>query len=1127
MTFPTDPLKIKAEIALGADITADPTGWSWTDISDYVRTADGARVTINRGRRNDSGSITPATATLELDNTGGRFCTQYPLGAYYPLLQINTPIRISVSTDSGATWSVRYSGYLSRLPTTWRGPAGSDSWASVTADSVLRRAGDEPSRSPLRWTAPNLQDGCIEYWPIEDGTSAVEAASYFPDGVPMTAGGSLEFGASSPPSGSAATAQSDYEFMSANPPSLTGLVRPYVNTGAWSVLGIFKTDQESAVNQVLLDCNVHHDETSTALVQLRLVLQNDRLTVEAYDGSDALMNSVTTGALTANKPGDGEWHAFGISALDTGLTTTITLRYEGASYSFAFLDAFAAIQKVSFPSTAITTEANLLAVGHLAVYSDDLGPTMVDTYAAAMDSHLTAAGERADLRMSRLIGETDLIHSVGTIIGETDMIERLGPQADANAYSSIEDAAETDGGIVYEPRDFDDDTLTYLTRSAINLNAISTPAMTLDQGDFSVLDQDDDDYLLTTSVTVTSGGSSATAVQAPVQNETTVAKNVRFPDRLPDHAGWEVYRGTRRDYRYPRIGVNLHAATGQIAAWKNTEIGDRVLIDDPPPGVVNDIDLILEGYQETVRQFEWSVEMYCSPASRYRIARLDHTTYGRMDTAGSRLVNAVDSSVTSLDVETYEGAEWATSDGLTLPGVVGSYAATPHHASLNPTGNIEFEFDIEPDSWATGATQSVVGEFDTGNRSYVVTVRSTGELGFGYSTDGTTLVTRPSTVPAPVGRRICMVQFIRDNGAAGHDVKFFTREPGGSYTQLGATVTNAGVITLFGGTAPLEIGANSSGTSAPFAGKIRWVTVRSGLGGTLIADAQLDQQPYGTTSFTDSAGRTWTVNGTAALQQRLGFAVGVGGERMTATRVDGAFSDTFTRSVSNGWGTSTSGHAWSVTGGSASDYSVNGSRGLIACSAVNSLRSTYIAGLQVAAIDRTFTVRVPVTPTGAGIQVRSMARWDVAANTYYMGQIQVETTGAVTASIRKSIAGVNTTLRTKTVTGLTHTVTTDYRLRFKVQGSWLYFKVWSGTATEPAQWTDIAYDTDITAAGAWGVRATLLAGNTNALPVTIQVDNDAMLHPQRFTVTRMVNLVSKTHSAGAAVGLFQPNYLGL
>jgi hypothetical protein len=176
-------------------------------------------------------------------------------------------------------------------------------------------------------------------------------------------------------------------------------------------------------------------------------------------------------------------------------------------------------------------------------------------------------------------------------------------------------------------------------------------------------------------------------------------------------------------------------------------------------------------------------------------------------------------------------------------------------------------------------------------------------------------------------------------------------------------------------------------------------------------------------------------------------------------------------------------------------------------------------------VDRTFTTRIPVLATGAGIEVRSTARWDIAANNYYYMAIIALPSAQVTLQIRKVLAGSGTTLRTMTVPGLTHTTTTDYRVRFKVQGNWLFAKVWTGT--EPTQWTDCAWDTSITASGAWGVRTSLTTGNTNALPVVIQVDTDATLHPQKFTVTRSVNSVVKSHSAGADVGLFQPNYLGL
>jgi hypothetical protein len=773
----------------------------------------------------------------------------------------------------------------------------------------------------MRWTAPRLISGgtgCIEYWPMEDSEDATEVASYFPSGIPMTASGSIELGASTPPSGSLATPQSDYEFMVANPPALSGIVRPYTDTGSWSILGIFKVDAESAVSQVLVDADINHGEGSTDPDQIRLHIQTNTLVLSAYQEDTTLLGSYATAALSP-APNDGAWHAVAITANQDGADVDFAFHYEGNVYAFTVANrTIGTIRKIGFPSSPITTEADLIAVGHLAVYDDNLPAITTEEYFDAMDSHLTAAGERVDIRLLRLESEADLIHSVDTIAAEGAMMELIGSQSDGNILSAIEDAVEADGGILYEPRDFADDSLTYLSRSGLNENAIGTPALTLTQSDFAIIEQGDDDYYLGTQVTVSAAGSSATAAREPVENEISLSQNVRFADRLPDLAGWALYQGTRPDYRYPRIRILLHSATGQIAAWKATELGDRVLITDPPPGVVDDIDEILEGYSESFSQHEWTVELYCSPASRYRIARLDHTTYGRMDTASSRLVNAVTSSATTFDVETVEGAEWSTATGYDL---------------------------------------------------------------------------------------------------------------------------------------------------------------------------------------------------------------GVGGERMTVSAVAGSFSDSFTRTVSNGWGTSTSGHAWSTTGGAAADYSVNGTRGLISLGAVASLRSTYVDVLPVANVDRTFTTRIPVLATGAGIEVRSTARWDIAANNYYYMAIIALPSAQVTLQIRKVLAGSGTTLRTMTVPGLTHTTTTDYRVRFKVQGNWLFAKVWTGT--EPTQWTDCAWDTSITASGAWGVRTSLTTGNTNALPVVIQVDTDATLHPQKFTVTRSVNSVVKSHSAGADVGLFQPNYLGL
>jgi hypothetical protein len=922
MTFPDDAMHIKMEIALGADITGDPALWSWTDISAYVRTADGAKVVVRRGRRNDSGAVAPATASFDLDNTDGKFCTQNPTSPYFPLLQVNTPVRIAVSTNSGSTWSTRYSGYLTKLPASWRGAAASDSWVSVTAESVLRRLAQQGTHSPLFWTAPHLPSsntGCVEYWPMEDGKAATELASFFDGGIAMTVAGSIEIGASSPPAGSEATPQSDYEFMKSNPPSATGIVRPYTDTGQWGVLGCFKTDEGSAVNTVILDADINHGEGSTDPDQVRLVVETDRLTLQAYSEDNTLLGSVATGALTI-EPGDGQWHAVAVRAEQSGADIIMRLRYEATTWSFTIVGrTMGTLRKVAFPSTNMTTSPALLAFGHLAVYDYSLSVTAVDRYANAMKAYYTGDGEAANTRLTRLDEESGLMASLLSASAEVGMYERLGEQPKASILGIIDDAVETDGGILFEPKNFGDGSLRYRSRSLINQYALNSPSLTLTQDDFSIIEQGDDDHFLATQVTVSGAGSAATASASAVQNEFSVSRNVRFADRLPDHAGWTLYQGTRRDYRYPRIQMLLHGATGQIADWKVIELGERVLITDPPPGVVDDIDLILEGYQEAYDQFSWIVDLYCSPASRYRIARLDDTQFGRMDTAGSTLVNALASGATSFDVETDSGPEWTTT---------------------------------------------------------------------------------------------------------------------------------------------------------------------------------------------------------------AGFDVNVGGERMAVSTIAGSFSDTFTRSTSNGWGTSTSGHAWSTTGGAAADYSVNGTRGLMSLTAVNSFRSTYIDALPVANLDRTFITRIPVLATGAGIHIRHMARWDLVAGSYLAAVVQVETDQTVTAQIQVIVAGVGTTVATRTVSSLTHTISTDFRVRFRLDGPRMSMKLWGG-ATEPAQWTLTAYDTQVTAAGAFGCRARLNSGNTNVLPVSLQFDTDATLHPQLFTVARAVNGVVKAHSAGDAVGLFQPNYLGL
>ncbi|MEU8473767.1 hypothetical protein [Streptomyces hygroscopicus] len=54
------------------------------------------------------------------------------------------------------------------------------------------------------------------------------------------------------------------------------------------------------------------------------------------------------------------------------------------------------------------------------------------------------------------------------------------------------------------------------------------------------------------------------------------------------------------------------------------------------------------------------------------------------------------------------------------------------------------------------------------------------------------------------------------------------------------------------------------------------------------------------------------------------MTIRVGGEVMTVTRITGAVSDRFDRTVTGGWGAADTGETWTLTGGATSDYSVQG-----------------------------------------------------------------------------------------------------------------------------------------------------------------------------------------------------------
>lgn len=213
-----------------------------------------------------------------------------------------------------------------------------------------------------------------------------------------------------------------------------------------------------------------------------------------------------------------------------------------------------------------------------------------------------------------------------------------------------------------------------------------------------------------------------------------------------------------------------------------------------------------------------------------------------------------------------------------LPGFNDSYISTPDVAALDVTGDLEIRLDIHPPSWVPdGVDLSLARKYviTSDERSWAFILDPTGNLEFNWSPNGTlaSRITVFSTVPVPPesGRLALKVTLDVNNGAGGNTVTFATADSiDGTYTTLGAPVITAGVTSVHSGTADIEIGnLNRDGEgispSDPLSGKIYGFRLYNGIAGTQVANPDFTVHEPEVRTFTDAAGRVWTLHDSAAI----------------------------------------------------------------------------------------------------------------------------------------------------------------------------------------------------------------------------------------------------------------------
>lgn len=209
---------------------------------------------------------------------------------------------------------------------------------------------------------------------------------------------------------------------------------------------------------------------------------------------------------------------------------------------------------------------------------------------------------------------------------------------------------------------------------------------------------------------------------------------------------------------------------------------------------------------------------------------------------------------------------------LDLPGTPDGVASTPDHADLDITGDLDLRVEATGD-WYTDLNQVLIGKWAAAGNQCSYSLRVVGgRLYLNWSTNGTSSAEAWALLPLLPRRVALRATLDVDNGSGGHTVRHYWAESlDGPWNAFASPVTGGTTTTVFASTTPLIIGSPEATTTpprVPLRGRIHRAEVRSGIGGAVVAAPDFRALAEGTTGWTDSAGRAWTVTAPAEVTTR-------------------------------------------------------------------------------------------------------------------------------------------------------------------------------------------------------------------------------------------------------------------
>lgn len=571
----------------------DGTGTFPLNITSKCLLAEGLSYT--RGRDDWQGGVTAGSLTLTLNNSDGRFTPGSTiLGSPSPI-KVDQRIRVK-TTVNGITYT-RFTGYVKAWPVAWPATVSTFSTVQLTATDAQARAERRPLRSVVEEEI--LADSPSPYYTLaepEGATTAADTSGNQAPALTMTGSGT------------------DVVFGTATGPGTDGLTAATFAAGKY-LEGAFIDVGTGAFWAIR--CAVDTSTASTFLVNLG-------------DGGDLLFRLETSPAgfaqATASNifpgaPGSALGATGAVSIADSAthdLLATLSVSGAGATLTL-YVDGTLAATNTSGVAAAFAPtrlrvgNTNLVgSLSHVAVFhsASALTAGRVDAQAdAALNGF---AGESGTARITRTAGYANL--ALGTL--DTSLTNvAFSDITGTSAWDAIQQATDAEMGVT-----FIDGSGNLIFHNRNRVPAKTAPDLTL-AASFVTADAQptQDDQQIINYLEVTSETTGVPQLARDTASETThgrydpggVSYLVTTDAEALDRANWIVSEFKEPTTRFGTLRIDMYGMSALQASTVLTalEIDAWLRVtsfpSQTPDGTT--VNVVIEGYTETISATEWSI----------------------------------------------------------------------------------------------------------------------------------------------------------------------------------------------------------------------------------------------------------------------------------------------------------------------------------------------------------------------------------------------------------------------------------------------------------------------------------------------------------------------------------------